>query len=93
MYEHTKLALFFFQEDCAPCDEKKPLVDGVAGSLPAPLRYVDARAPENAGMVARYRVKATPTVVVVTNDEAMDLVGRAFGFQINEEHLGRLLAR
>lgn len=90
----NKYILFFYQEDCAPCEAVKPLVSELATSEGFPISYLDVKDPVNVPEVERYRVKAAPTVVVVTNDREMNEVGRLYGkLLITEFRLRRLLAQ
>lgn len=75
---------FFWQENCAPCEEIKPLVKRVAGESGHTLLFMNVR--EHPELVERYRVKGTPTVVVEGKR-----MGRLAGRLINERSLKRLL--
>jgi thiol-disulfide isomerase/thioredoxin len=87
----TKGIIFFYQPDCAPCDEKKPVVEGVARETGTPIHYLDATDPSAAEEVQRYRVKATPYVVIVRPGAPPSVVARFFGKLINAEGLRSFL--
>jgi len=91
----SKKLLFFHQANCPPCEEAKPkiaalLLRGLA------VHYIDLtpgeqQHPQAAELVQRYRVKFTPTAVVVDADTG-ERRGSQFGKLINTETLVSLLS-
>lgn len=91
----AKKALVFVQDNCAPCDEAKPRIQEAERTSGAKFEYIDLtpdihQHPNARELVQQYRVKFTPTVVVVDEDTG-DRRGSLFGKLINAPALVGLL--
>jgi thiol-disulfide isomerase/thioredoxin len=81
--------LYFWQEDCEPCQTTKPMVERVAVEYCLPVQHIDVRTLTNALL---YEVRATPTVMLVArHDAGEEILFCMVGGLINERSLRKLL--
>ncbi|MDH7593410.1 MAG: thioredoxin family protein [Methanomicrobiales archaeon] len=60
----------FTQEGCMGCEEQEPINQEVSAALKVPI--VDIDAVKNPEYIRRYRLRVTPTIVILVDDEVKE---------------------
>ncbi len=62
----------FWAEWCGPCKAMDPILEDLSASLAGRVKIVKLNVEENVGIVARYNVRAMPTMIVFHKGEPVD---------------------
>lgn len=65
----------FWAPWCAPCRAMSPAIDALAKKLEGKIEVKKVNIDENPKLMEFYRVRAVPTLILVSTDEMMRIVG------------------
>lgn len=76
--------LDFWAEWCGPCKSLCPLIDEIAGELPADMKVCKTNVDENQALAQQFRVMSIPTVIFFKDGE---VVNRFVGVRDKQDYI------